>query len=157
MGILRRFLSRSPINTENNQSEIIVMGVVDEMSKPAVCPICNKGPQIATHPNGGIKEVKSLEGPFFRYNRRESEFYFDLKKKYLNCSNCGEEIVIVDYQVMVELLASKLPPEVAKRFTMKNMNLLELYPDKMKEIIMLLFREFEEGTEFLALEDDEAE
>ncbi len=101
-----------------------------------------------------MREVKSLEGPFFRYQRRESELYFDLEKKYVRCTSCGEELDIVDYQVMVELLASMLPPESARRFTMKNMDLFEQHPGKMKEIIPLLFREFEEGMEFLALEDD---
>jgi len=38
---------------------------------------------------------------------------------------------------------------------MKNMDLFEKHPGKMKEIIQLLFREFEEGMEFLSLEDDE--
>ena len=78
-----------------------------------------------------------------------------MENKYARCSSCGEEIEIVDYQVMVELLASMLPPEGARRFTMKNMDLFEKHPGKMKEIIQLLFREFEGGMEFLALEDDE--
>lgn len=104
---------------------------------------------------GGMRAVESLEGPFFRYRRRESELYFDLEKKYVRCTSCGEELDIVDYQVMVEVLASMLPPENARRFTMKNMDHFEENPGKMKKIIQLLFREFEEGMEFLALEDDE--
>ena len=122
---------------------------------PAVCPLCNKGPHFSPDPKGGMREVKSLEGPFFRYQRRESELYFDLEKKYVRCTSCGEELDIVDYQVMVEVLASMLPPENARRFTMKNMDHFEENPGKMKKIIQLLFREFEEGMEFLALEDDE--
>jgi len=43
------------------------------------------------------------------------------------------------------------PSEGARRFTMKNMDLFEKHPGKMKEIIQLLFREFEEGMEFLSL------
>jgi hypothetical protein len=38
---------------------------------------------------------------------------------------------------------------------MKNMDLFEKRPGKMMEIIQLLFREIEEGMEFLSLEDDE--
>ncbi|MBL7079336.1 hypothetical protein ISS39_03335 [Candidatus Bathyarchaeota archaeon] len=38
---------------------------------------------------------------------------------------------------------------------MKNMDLFERHPGKMMEIIQLLFREFEESMEFLALENDE--
>lgn len=37
----------------------------------------------------------------------------------------------------------------------EKLDLFEQHPGKMKEIIQLLFREFEEGMEFLALEDDE--
>ena len=101
------------------------------------------------------RSKRRARGPFFRYQRRESELYFDLEKKYVRCTSCGEELDIVDYQVMVEGLASMLPPEGARRFTMKNMDHFEEHPGKMKEIIQLLFREFEEDREFLALEDDE--
>ncbi len=54
-----------------------------------------------------------------------------------------------------EVLTSILPPEGARRFTIPNMDLFEQYPGKMKAIMKLLFREFEEGMEFLALEDNE--
>jgi hypothetical protein len=131
------------------------MGIVDEGSLPAACPLCNNATRLAPNPNGGMREVKILEGPFFSYRKRETELYFDLEKKYVKCSSCGEELEIVDYQVMVELLASMLSPDSARRFTMKNMDLFEQHPGEMKEIIQLLFREFEEGLEFLALEDDE--
>ena len=102
-----------------------------------------------------MRRVKILEGPFYSYRKRETEQYFDLEKKYVKCSCCGKELEIVDYQVMVELLASMLPPVSARRFTMKNMGLFEQHPGTMKEVIQILFREFEEGMEFLALEEDE--
>jgi hypothetical protein len=132
------------------------MGIVNEDDLPPACPFCKNTSRLSPNPNGGMREIKILEGPFFSYRRREKELYFDLEKKYAKCSSCGEELEIVDFQVMLELLASMLPPESARRFTKKNMDLFEESPGKMKEVIQLLFREFEEGMEFLDLEDDDS-
>jgi hypothetical protein len=93
------------------------MGIVNEDDLPPACPFCKNTSRLSPNPNGGMREIKILEGPFFSYRRREKELYFDLEKKYAKCSSCGEELEIVDFQVMVELLASMLPPESARTYS----------------------------------------
>ncbi len=51
--------------------------------------------------DGGYEKVEALEGPYFRYERRESELFLDMSTKYFRCSNCGEDVIVLDYQAMV--------------------------------------------------------
>ena len=75
--------------------------------------------------------------------------YFDLKRKYLHCSMCGKDINVVDIQVAIESLSSRLPPEYARSFSMKNMRLYNDHPRKAKSILPFMMDDFETGTDIL--------
>lgn len=85
-----------------------------------------------------------LNGPFLRYKKRESELYFDLEKKYFKCTRCGLESEIVDIQVIIDNLSSKLPPEYARKFFMKNMRLYSSLPERMKALLLIMIDEFQQ-------------
>ena len=131
------------------KTDIVSIDIVDSSMLPSVCPRCHQGSYFVAAPVGGFKKVNALEGPFYRYRRRESELYFDLEKKYFICNNCFQEIQITDFQVIVELISSNLPAEYARRFTMKNMHLFHMYPEKMKMMLSILMDDFEQGGKIL--------
>jgi len=129
--------------------DILSFDLIGDSIVPAICPKCNHDSYIVEAPEGAFRKINVLKGPYYRYERRESDLYFDLKKKYLLCTNCGQEISIVDFQVMTELISSKLPPEYARMFSMKNMRLYDLYPEKMKALLLIFMDDFMmENTEF---------
>jgi len=86
-------------------------------------------------PQGSPRHIKILRGPFFRYERRDTEPYFDLKQKYLLCTSCDGEITILDFQVLVEEISATLPPVKARKFSMK---MMELYYDSHEHAIEVL-------------------
>jgi hypothetical protein len=86
-------------------------------------------------PQGSPRHIKILRGPFFRYERRDTEPYFDLKQKYLLCTSCDGEITILDFQVLVEEISATLPPMKARKFSMK---MMELYYDSHEHAIEVL-------------------
>lgn len=138
---MERFLLNSFF--ELTKPDILSMDVIDGSTLPLSCPRCGEEPYIVNGFEGDFKEVKVLEGPFLRYRKRESELYFDLEKKYLNCIRCGHEMEVMDFQVIVEKISSKLPPKQARNFSMKNMRQFKSNPEKMKMILTIFMDDFE--------------
>jgi len=116
---------------------------------PPKCPRCGEEAYYLETSEIGFRRVQVLEGPFFEYTRRESELFFDLKRKYLHCSMCGEDINVVGIQVAIESLSAKLPPEYARSFSMKNMRLYCDHPRTAKSIVPFMMDDFETGTDLL--------
>jgi hypothetical protein len=87
--------------------------------------------------------MKILRGPYTRYEKRENELFFDLVKKYYTCNHCGEEISVLDVQVLIETVSMKLPSADARRFSMKMMGQFRLDPKVMREVVPLIVDDFE--------------
>ena len=115
--------------------ELFFIGLIEESDKPILCPICSEGDQDEEQKTGSSNV---LEGPFTRYKKREEELYFDLEAKYLTCTNCGGEIRVIDFQVLVEEISAKLPPEEARAFSTKIMNLYDGSRDYAIEVLSIL-------------------
>jgi len=77
------------------------MGLIDESNHPTSCPKCKDNDQIGKTQSPSSTD-KTLKGPFTRYQRREAELFFDLKEKYFKCPNCGSEVTVIDFQVLVD-------------------------------------------------------
>ena len=127
--------------------DLISSDLIDENHMPPKCPRCGEEPYYLETSEVGFRRVEVLEGPFFEYARRESELFFDLKRKYLHCSRCGEDINVVDIQVAIEALSSRLPPDYARAFSMKNMRLYNDHPGTAKTIIPFMMDDFESDPE----------
>ncbi len=125
------------------------MELIDSSWSSSTCPKCNQGSHFVIAPNGSPRKVNTLVGPFYRYEKRENELYFDLKKKYICCTDCGVEINILDIEVMIESLSSRLPPRYARAFSMKNLHLYRVHPRKAKLIIQILMDDFEPDSQML--------
>jgi hypothetical protein len=139
----------------SGKPDLVSLDVVDGKLLPNICPKCKEGSYLVTMPPGSLREVHGLEGPYYRYRKRESEAFFDLEKKYLICINCLQEIEVMDYQVIVEHLSSKLPPEHARSFAMKSMHQYYLDPEKMKSVLLLIVDDFEHPDNNIPLRDPE--
>lgn len=100
---------------------------------------------------GSPRHIRILSGPLFRYERRETETYFDLKHKYLSCTSCGLEIKILDFQVLVEEISATLPPKKARKFSMKMMKLHHDSHEYAIEVLSILRGDFSSESE---LEND---
>lgn len=87
---------------------------------------------------GSCNKNKSLRGPFTQYKQRENETYFDLEEKYLECPTCGEKINVIDFQVLVDRIASTLSPEKARAFSMRIMDLYDDSKDYAIEVLSIL-------------------
>jgi len=88
-----------------------------------------------------------LKGPYFRYEKRLDELFFDLKQKYLLCPICGAEISILDFQVLVDDISSTLSPEKARKFSMKIMGLYRDSPAYAIEVLAILGGDFQTEEE----------
>ena len=66
-----------------------------------------------------------MKGPFVKYVKRENELYFDIERKYFHCENCGVEVDVTDFQVLIDQISSMLPPEYARGFSMRNLILFD--------------------------------
>jgi hypothetical protein len=133
--------------------DLVSSDLIDSSHFQGICPKCGQGPYYVEEKDGCFRKVEVLEGPYFRYEKRESENYFDLAMKFFRCSNCRHDVVIFDFQVVLESLCSKLPPDYARKFSMKNYNLYCSHPEKMKTIIAILYGDFE-NNDFLDLNDN---
>ncbi len=101
------------------------------MSSPQHCPHCNE----------------MMQGPFTTYKKRETELYFDLERKYEHCAYCGIDVEIVDFQVLIEKLSSRLPPSQARTFSMKNSRLFEIMPEQIVSLLSSILDEVQQNTE----------
>ena len=123
-----------PTKSDFQKLDIFCTGLIDGSNIPSSCPKCHeKDRWIETL--GSPRQVKILSGPFYRYERRETELYFDLRQKYLTCTDCGCDIVILDFQVLVEEISATLPPVNSRKFSMK---MMELYYDSHEHAIEVL-------------------
>ena len=117
------------------------MGLIDESNHPKSCPKCKDNDQTGkTQSTSSID--RTLKGPFTRYQRRDAELFFDLKEKYLKCPNCGSEITVIDFQVMVDEISATLPPMKARAFSMKMMSLYTDSNDYAIEVLSILTGDF---------------
>jgi predicted RNA-binding Zn-ribbon protein involved in translation (DUF1610 family) len=129
--------------TRNAIPDIISTDLITSAHGDGQCPKCGHSPYYVERRDGIYKKVDVLEGPYTSYERRESELYFDMTKKYFHCSNCGEDVIVFDYQVMSESVCSMLPPEYARKFSMKNMRLYDMFPELMKLLLSIVIGDFE--------------
>lgn len=120
--------------------EIFFIGRVEEADQPILCPVCSEKAKTEeeTLPESG----SFLKGPFTRYRKRENELYFDLEEKYLTCPECRNEIRVIDFQVLVDKVSAKLPPEKARAFSMKIMDLYDDSRDYAIEVLSILTEDF---------------
>jgi len=119
--------------SDERKPGLFYTGLIDGSNIPSSCPNCKENDQ-----NDGTlssSSIKSLKGPYFRYEKRETELFFDLKQKYLECPSCGSEIVVLDFQMLVEEISATLPPVKARKFSMKMMG---LYLDSREYAIEVL-------------------
>ncbi len=67
--------------------------------------------------------------------------------------NCGSEITVIDFQVLVDEIAATLPPEKARAFSMKIMGLYSDSRDYAIEVFNILTWDFtskpERGNDYL--------
>jgi hypothetical protein len=118
------------------------MGLI-EMSYPIdTCPRCHHTPYSVVR-GEALRKIQILKGPNTRYEKRDNDLFFDLTKKYYTCTHCGEEISVLDIQVLIEAVSTKLPPADARRFSMKTMGHYRLHPSLMKEVVPLIVDDFE--------------
>lgn len=117
------------------------MGLIDEANIPESCPLCKVNGQLSENHRQSNADM-TLKGPFTRYQQRESELFFDLKEKYLKCINCGSEITVIDFQVMVDKISATLSPEEARAFSMKMMALYRDSHDYAIEVLSILTGDF---------------
>lgn len=118
---------------DERKPDLFYMGLIDVSNLPSSCPKCKENDQ-----NDGALSpsiIKPLKGPYFRYERRETELFFDLKQKYLKCPHCGSKILILDFQVLVEEISATLPPVKARKFSIK---MMDLYLDSHEYAIEVL-------------------
>jgi hypothetical protein len=125
------------------QPDLISTNLITRKYGNGFCPKCGQGPYFIETWEGTYKKVDILEGPYTRYERRDSELYFDMTKKYFQCTQCREEVIVFDYQVMSESACSMLPPEFARKFSMKNMRSYETYPELAKLLLTIIIGDFE--------------
>jgi hypothetical protein len=116
------------MSTNIKENEIKIFNFSQNVKKPQKCPYC--------------KEL--TKGPFSKYKKREYELYFDLEKKYLHCEYCGQDIEVVDFEVLIARLSSKFPPKQARTFSIKNNILFDLMPEKMGNLLSMIQDEYEE-------------
>jgi hypothetical protein len=130
--------------SNERKPDLFYPGLIDGSNAPSTCPKCRETNQNEEARRPRIL-AKALRGPYVRYEMRETELVFDLKKKYLECPSCGSEITILDFQVLVGDISATLPPVKARRFTMK---MLGLYRDSHEyaiEVLSILRGDFSEG------------
>ena len=85
-----------------------------------------------------------MNGPITKYKKRETELYFDLEKKYEHCPYCGLDVEVVDFQVLMNRIASKIPPHQARSFSMKTERLFESIPRKTVRLLSAILSESQE-------------
>ena len=122
--------------SDSTKQEIFFIGLINESNLPIHCPKCKSNDQVSEEQRQ--RQDKVLRGPFTRYRQRDSELYFDLEEKYLECPYCGTKIKVIDFQVLVDQKASSLPPEKARKFSMKIMDLYNDSSDYAIEILSIL-------------------
>lgn len=123
--------------SDKTKPDVFYMGLIDESNLPSSCPKCKNSDHSDENQRLSHND-NSLKGPFTRYQRRETELYFDLKEKYLTCPNCGSEITVIDFQVLVDEIAATLPHEEARAFSMKIMGLYSDSRDYAIEVLSIL-------------------
>jgi len=132
--------------SDERKPDFFYTGLIDESNVPSSCSKCgarDEDEETQGHP--GLTKV--LKGPFTRYERRETELYFDLKLKYLQCTICGSELTILDFQVLVEERSATLPPLKARQFSMKMMGLYRDSHECAMEVLSILRGDFSLGDE----------
>jgi hypothetical protein len=127
--------------SEKPKSDIFYVGLIEETNLPISCPKCKDSTHVTENQNTSRPD-KMLKGPFTRYQRRETELYFDLKEKYFTCPNCGSEIKVIDFQVLVDQISATLSPEKARAFSMKMMDLFSESRDYAIEVLSILTGDF---------------
>jgi hypothetical protein len=127
--------------SDERKSDLFYLGLIDGSNIPSSCPKCKESDH-NMEAFGLSKPDKVLNGPFTRYEKRETEQYFDLKQKYLQCTICGCEITILDFQVLVEEISSTLSPIKARKFSMKMMGLYRDSQEYAIEVLSILRGDF---------------
>jgi hypothetical protein len=122
--------------------DLISMGLIELDYPIDTCPRCNHSSYMVNQ--GEIpRKINILKGPNMRYRKRENDLFFDLSKKFYECVHCGEEISVLDIQVLIESVSMKLPSVDARRFSMKMMGKYRLDPKSIREVIPLFVDDFE--------------
>ena len=89
------------------------------------------------------RKISILKGPYTRYSKRDDELFFDLTEKYYECVSCGQEVSVLDIQTLIANLSARLPPEDARRFTMKMMAKYRMNSESIREAVPILLDDFE--------------
>lgn len=136
----------STTKSDERKPDLFYTGIIDGSNIPSSCPKCkaNDGNEEAQRP---LRLARLFNGPYFRYERRETELFFDLKQKYLQCLRCGSEITILDFQVLVEEISATLPPSKARKFSMKMMGLYQDSQEYAIEVLSILRGDFSSEVE----------
>ena len=130
-------IQRGQLGISNKvKQEIFFIGLLDESNLPIHCPKCKGSDQFDDEKEH--RPDKILKGPFTRFRKRDSELYFDLEEKYLECPYCSTEITVIDFQVLVDQISATLPPEKARTFSMKIMDLYNESRDYAIEVLSIL-------------------
>ena len=127
--------------SDEYKPDLFYTGLIDSSNIPSSCPKCKENDR-NEEALGPLRPAKVLKGPFTRYERRETELYFDLKQKYLQCASCGSEITILDFQVLLEEISATLPPVKARKFSMKMMGLYRDSHEYAIEVLSILRGDF---------------
>ena len=115
--------------TESKNFEILdIAHIVDS---PRLCPQCNE----------------MMQGPYTSYRRREADLYFDLERKYEHCPYCGSDVDFVDLEVLIGNVSSKLPPSVARAFTMESIRMFGVVPEKVVNLLYTVMDDVQGNAE----------
>jgi hypothetical protein len=122
--------------------DLISMGLIEIDNSIDTCPRCHHS-TYDVYRGDLRRQIKILNGPYTRYQRRDHDLFFDLKKKYYTCIHCCHEIFVLDIQVLIDTVSRKLPPADARRFSMKMMGKYRLDPKSIREVVPLFVDDFE--------------
>ncbi|MHA2391250.1 MAG: hypothetical protein ACXAEX_04715 [Promethearchaeota archaeon] len=132
----------SQINTKG--VDLLSMEILGSSKFPIKCVFCGQSEYFLKYPDGRIRRVDAISGPFYHYEQRKSDLYFDLDDKYFHCFNCGKDFHVLDFEVLVEGLSSKLPPEFARHFSMRTFKLFEKFPEIVKDLVLTVMDDFQQ-------------
>ena len=118
------------------------MGLIELDYPVDTCPRCHNSFYDVNY--GELRrKISILKGPYTRYSKRDDELFFDLTEKYYECVSCGQEVSVLDIQTLIANLSARLPPEDARRFTMKMMAKYRMNPESIRETVPILLDDFE--------------
>ncbi len=126
----------------SKRPDLISMGLIELDYPVDICPRCHNSFYDVNY--GELRrKISILKGPYTRYSKRDDELFFDLTEKYYECVSCGQEVSVLDIQTLIANLSARLPPEDARRFTMKMMAKYRMNPESIKDAMPILLDDFE--------------